>query len=54
VPLGYVIVGVTVYCALVWAVAITGVRATVHALNPGPDFVASSGEHSTPRADASE
>jgi hypothetical protein len=48
VPFGYVLIGVSVYCALAWVVVATGVTAGLHALHLGPDIVASRDDHPSP------
>jgi hypothetical protein len=40
VPFGYVLIGISLYCALVWGVLATGVKAGLHALHLGPEIVA--------------
>lgn len=43
VPLRYVVLGVTLYCTVAWALVIVGVQAGMRAYNSGPSFFASSG-----------
>jgi hypothetical protein len=44
VPFGYVLIGVSMYCALAWVVLATGVKAGLHALHMGPDIIAARDE----------
>jgi hypothetical protein len=39
IPFGYVLIGITIYCTLAWAILATGVKAGMHALHLGPDVV---------------
>jgi hypothetical protein len=36
VPLRYVVIGVTLYCAVAWSVVVVGVNAGMNALKPKP------------------
>lgn len=53
VPLAYVIVGVTVYCAMIWAVAIVSIGAGARALFPSSESFADSALE-PPEAEAKE
>jgi hypothetical protein len=51
IPLRYVVIGVTLYCALAWAGVIAGIHAGAHALFPRPASLAASNPSPPPGGD---